>query len=576
MRKMPMFTVLGAILVLTTFCSDGNGSGDDVDADAEEAVDLSTEEAVEDAGEEEPEEDIEDDDAADAVEEDASSALALALGEVEEIDSIEGGVFDIEIAAPEGGEEYALILFATNWVRGATYDFTSSLSGTGGGGRGGADRPEAIPPVIEHSLMPHGRAPVDWAALYAWLGSNPIPKWDELPDDPVPEVDEVREFSITDASDRVQTIEAQCQFVDEEIAVWFDITSETETIVEELDEIGSLYADMVMPRERTFFGDESDYNGDGVLFVLFSPYVAEVATAYFHPCDLFEYPDEVAGCRCGNRAEMLYVSPPNLLEEHMRSPMAIVETMAHETAHMIYFHRKFLLNDQPMAMENIYLNEGLAALAQDLTGMAAGNFFVMRAGLAEIETFRAIDILYNMGSYIPDRDGGLRGQAYLFLRYLYDQAGGEEVQPDGSFIDNGGIEWLNAYVDDAERGQELIEAMMGDRAIEEILFDFYTALVLSNRGNEAAPISDNPAYNYLPTQVDPLTERTRGANMFENFRGMFQLEGPANGFIDFNDGTIYSTGVQYLFFDAEEPGTLQVHVEIDAEAAARMRVARVK
>ncbi len=575
MRKFPMVAVLGAMLVLLAFCSDGSGSSDDADADGEEAVDLSTEEAVEDVGEEEPEEDVEDD-AADMVEEEVSSALALALGEVEEIDTSEEGVFDIEIASPEGGEQYALILFATDWVRGATYDFTSSLSGTGGGGRGGADRPEALPPNIEHPLMPHGRAPVDWAAVYNWLGSNPIPKWDELPDDPLPEVDEVREFSITDASDHVQAIEAQCRFVDEEIAVWFDITSEPATIVEELDEIGSLYGDMVMPRERVFFGDESDYNGDGVLFVLFSPYVAEVATAYFHPCDLFEYPDEVAGCRCGNRAEMLYVSPPNLLDEHMRSAMAIVETMAHETAHMIYFHRKFLLNDQPMAMENIYLNEGLAALAQDLTGMAAGNFFVMQAGLAQIETFRAIDILYNMGGYIPDRDGGLRGQAYLFLRYLYDQAGGEEVQGDGYFVDNGGIAWLNAYVDDTERGRELIEAMTGDRAIEETAFDFYTALVLSNRGPDGAPISDNPAYNFLPTQVDPLTERTRGANMFENFRGMFQLEGPANGFIDFNDGTIYSTGVQYLFFDAGEPGTLQVHVEIDAAAAARMRVARLQ
>ncbi|MFH1437106.1 MAG: hypothetical protein ABIJ56_15470 [Pseudomonadota bacterium] len=574
MPRKPMLAVLGAMLVLLTFCSGGNGSSDDADADAEEAMDLSTEEAVEDVGEEEPEEDVEDD-AADMVEEEVSSALALALGEVEEIDTIEEGVFDVEIAAPEGGEQYALILFATDWVRGATYDFTSSLSGTGGGGRGSADRPESLPNV-EHPLMPHGRAPVDWAAVYHWLGSNPIPKWDELPDDPLPEVDEVREFSITDGSDHVQTIDAQCQFVDEEIAIWFDITSEPETVVEELDEIGSLFAGMVMPRERVFFGDESDYNGDGVLHVLFSPFVAESATAYFYPCDLFENPGEVAGCRYGNRAEMLYVSPPNLLDEHMRSAMAIVETMAHETAHMIYFHRKFLLNDQPMAMENIYLNEGLAALAQDLTGMAAGNFFVMQAGLAQIETFRAIDILYNMGGYIPDRDGGLRGQAYLFLRYLYDQAGGEEVQSDGSFIDSGGIAWLNAYVDDAERGQELIEAMMGDRAIEETVFDFYTALVLSNRGPDGAPISDNPAYNYLPTRVDPLTERTRGADMFENFRGMFQLEGPANGFIDFNDGTIYSTGVQYLFFDAGEPGTLQVHVEIDAAAAARMRVARVK
>jgi len=41
------------------------------------------------------------------------------------------------------------------------------------------------------------------------------------------------------------------------------------------------------------------------------------------------------------------------------------------------------------------------------------------------------------------RDGSLCGQSYLFLRYLYDQAGGETVQTDGSFVDDGGIAWMN-------------------------------------------------------------------------------------------------------------------------------------
>jgi hypothetical protein len=242
---------------------------------------------------------------------------------------------------------------------------------------------------------------------------------------------------------------------------------------------------------------------------------------------------------------------------------------------MIYFYRKFLLNEIPGGNENIYLNEALAALAQDLTGMTGGNFFVVRAGLDGMELFRAIDMITPGGGYIPgERDGLLRGQSYMFLRYLYDQGGGETVQTDGSFVDDGGIAWLNGYVDSADLGEENIEARMGGADIDDIMFDFLTCLMMSNRGPDSSSISDEQAYNFLPTQVDPLTDRTRGLDMFGTFRDMFSLAGPMTASIALNDGEIYGTGVQYLEFPAQDLVT--VTFTVDAAALARVRLARLE
>ena len=517
-----------------------------------------------------PDEDtVEDGDASDVVEEDGTGALSLEVGEVVDLEGPDG-LFEFSLQAPDetaGGGRYALVIFASHEEFGGVYSYTASMTA----GAGGSPEPDRA--VGHGGWIPPHVPPASWQGLIDQLEGEAIPLWETYPPDAPPTAGEVRSFQIHDSSGTLQTISAECQIVDTEIAIWFDITSTPATSVSNLDEIAQLYRDIVMPRERIFFGPESDYNEDGVVHMLFSPLVADIATAYFYPCDLIEDPGSFLGCEYGNHAEMLYVSPPDLLDPYMATPMAMAETMAHETAHMVYFHRKFLLNGQPGANENIYLNEALAALAQDLTGLTGGNFFVTRYGLDEIETFRSLDILTPGGGYDPARDGSLRGQSYMFLRYLYDQAGGETVQTDGSFVDDGGIAWLNDYVDSVDLGEENIEALMG-RDHLEILFDFLTALVMSNRGPDHAPISDNPAFNFLPTQTDPLTDRTRGLDMFGTFRDMFSLTGPATASIALNDGTIYSTGVQYLLFNAED--LVDVSLQIDADALARVRIGRIE
>lgn len=536
--------------------NDGDAGEDVVDdgvADVADADDADDEEVVADA------------------EPDVDPGLWLDVGDVVDLDGVEGS-FTVDVAGPAEGGSYALVVMSAHWASGGVYSFTSSIEG----GPGGTEEllPRLDPPVDDvlpsrHPVMTQG----DYRKLMQWATENVQPLWEEWPSDPAPTVDEVREFQIQNASSAVVTIEAQCQYVNEEMAIWYDITSTPAPSISDLDEVALLYTDIVLPRDRYFFGQESDYNEDGVIHVLFSPYVAEVgASAYFHPCDLMEDPSPTMGCYYGNHAEMVYYAPPE--GSMMGSPTAIAETLAHETSHLIYFYRKFLLNDMATTMENVYVTEAGAALAQDLSGMAAGNFFVTRYGLEQIEEFRVLDILQPSYGYDPTRDGSLRGNSYLFLRYLYDMNGGDEVQSDGSFVDTGGVAWLNGWVDSADVGTSNVVLRMGEREINDIAFDFYTCLIMSNRGPDSSPITDEPAYNFLPTVVDPLTDRVRGADMFRNFRDMFQLTGPATAPIDAHDGTLFSTGVQYLTFEAD--GSVTVTVDVDPDAEPWVRLVRLQ
>jgi hypothetical protein len=315
--------------------------------------------------------------------------------------------------------------------------------------------------------------------------------------------------------------------------------------------------------------------------VLFSPLVAELqATAYVNPYDLITDPLARPQGVAANDQELIYVSPPQLLEPYMATPNAIIETLAHEFQHAIYFYRKYLLNDLPLsAAESAYVTEGLSALAQDLTGYQAGNFFVAKAGLDGIAQVSANDLVLSSGSYYMDRDGELRGAAYLLLRYLYDQAGGDTVQPDGSFqaATSPGIAWLRAFMDSPLLGGENVEAATG-RPLAETIADWYTAMMVDDRLDASdAPLNADPRWNYLPTQVDPLTDRVRGTTMFEDFRGMVQKTGPLIVDLAAADGIIRAGGVEYLSLTATGPGSVTVTFVGDpANVALFVRVFRLQ
>lgn len=454
--------------------------------------------------------------------------------------------------ATVGDEAFMLILVSTH-VDGdaATYDYELVIGDQTTDNVG-------ITPVTECSLTDS-----------AWRDVLPEPE--SLPSGEPPEAGDEREFVVpTDFFS--ERIDARVLAVGTGAVVWADITDDhpAELESEFVEEFLADFDAIILPRLRSIFGIESDIDDNGRIHIVFSPLTYETAVAFFSPCDLTP-----TDCEISNEAELLYLTPPNAIDPPYNTPNAIKEILAHELQHLIHFNRSALLNDLNETIDNAYVHEGLGALAQDVSGYQAGNFYVTKAGLEEIDVFSLRDILPDRGSYDRDRDGALRGGAYLFTRWLYDRAGGDEAMPDGSVENRGGPALIRALMEAPESAATALPELTGS-STEELAMDFYTAVGVSNRDVVEDSAPTNPCFQYLETVSDPITDRQRGANLFASFHGQ-AMEGPATQLADSPDGSLLAGGVDLLVLEAEEGETeTGFSIDVHPDAQARLRIVRIR
>ncbi|MDB4994639.1 MAG: hypothetical protein JWM74_2071, partial [Myxococcaceae bacterium] len=255
------------------------------------------------------------------------------------------------------------------------------------------------------------------------------------------------------------------------------------------------------------------------------------------------------------------------------TPAAIKEILAHELGHLVHFNRKVLRNKLTRWPDGTNMIEGFGGFAQDAVGFQAGNLYVTQAGLDGIASFSLTDVLNDAARTDAARDGVLRGGSYLFVRFLYDRAGGDAVGADGSIESRGGPALLRALLDvPASVSATLPSIVTGTTA--DLALDFYTALAMSNASENGGHAPVNPCFSYLPTLVDPVTGKQRGADVFASFHGM-AMKGPATK--PAADGKLRSGGVEYLTLAAEAgAGELDLTITVDEAALPRVRIARLK
>jgi hypothetical protein len=394
----------------------------------------------------------------------------------------------------------------------------------------------------------------------------------------VPSLGDTRTFKIRDGAQTV-VITGEAIAVDEVAVFWLDKTTTPLATIDaaDLKQLADGFAKTIVPRERLYFGKESDIDGDGRIGVLLSPVVAKSAVAYVSPCDLID-PVLIPGCAASNQMELVYLSPPSSLQGPYNTPTALLETIAHEFQHAIYFYRKYILNNQVSgAGENPYVTEGLSHLAQDLSGYQAGNLYVVSATLDGIGQVSLPNLTGDsIKGYVPGTgDGIMRGASYLILRYLFDQAGGDSLDAAGVPVDQGGIAWLHSFIDQKEDGDAAFEKAAG-MPLAQLTRQFWTAMALSNRGPGGSPLNTDPRYNFLPTTTDVITGRQRGCNLFAAFHAS-QMLGPALQPLEQADGTLMGGGAEFLTFKAAaDQSTLTVEVQAPTAAKAMLRLIRIK
>ena len=490
----------------------------------------------------------------------AAQEGALVPGEVLEADLNA----PVVLPATAGDEEFLLILFDL----GETMDNSSDFEVTVERGGGGMDRytPAHGVPADSDRFNHHPFEYAQDTIIPASPRSVPLEA----------EVGQILELKVPHGY-IVLNVQAEVMLVTDSLVICNDITTDNpldDVELETMQALADYFETLIQPRTHFFWGEESDVNEDGRVTMLFSHLVNQSgAYAFVTHCDLVDQ----AVCGYSNSQELIYVAISDP-EEKINSPEAFAELIGHEFNHSVYFARKFLNNGATDSPENVYITEGMSGLAQDLNGFNRGNLFVAMAGLQGTDDISLPDLhKYDpQVHYFENRDGALRGASYLFLRYLFDQAGGENMDATGELTPSCGSQLLRNWVNSPLTGRDLVEEETG-LDYEEAAVNWFTALALSNRptadGLDKLPV--DTVFAYLPTTTDPVTGNQRGVDLWGSVLGMIPLTGPTVRDVSQADGKIRSGGVEFLTVSAVEPGDVTITFDMGDAEKPGLRVVRI-
>jgi hypothetical protein len=478
--------------------------------------------------------------------------LTLEAGEAAEI-PVTDGVAKLRLATPAGTEKYVVVLGSTKLdktIGTATYSI-------------GLDPIDTTDPAAGTAATKLTGCALDGAA---W---QTMPAADPAPTGTAPAVGTKKQLVVG-----TETIDAEVFAVSDTAVVWADVTTGHPANLDKafVDDFLKDWEAVILPRERSIFGTESDIDHDGHIGLVFSPltYQSNKAVAFFAFCDL----SALTSCAPGNAGEYLYLTPPAAIDPPYNTPAAIKEVLAHETGHMLHFNRKVLRNHLTVDADSMYMAEGIGALAQDVIGYQAGNLYVTQAGLQQLESFSLANVIKDGAQYDSTRDGALRGGAYLFTRWLYDRAGGDLANADGSIANKGGPAFFRALFDSKDSTAASI-ASVGKADLADASMDFFTTLAMSNRDEKGGAAPKNACFAYRKTVTDPVTGKQRGADLWGTFHGQ-PMGGPKLQAATKPTGTVRLGGVELLTLDASATGEVDLTVTVDATALPRVRIARVQ
>jgi hypothetical protein len=482
----------------------------------------------------------------------------MAPGDVADLAAVPGasGVSGGSIATPRGDEQLLVVIAST------TLDPAGDALAWSLEPAGATTTAHAAPSLATRCSL----------AAEAWR-SLPVAR-EAPPSGAAVKQGATRTLHAPSAKGGVEDIQVTAIAIGKHAVVWADTTPAHPAVLDAafVSKFLSDFDDTILPRGRSVFGVESDLDGDGHIGLVFTPLTRQGGrgtVAFFDGCDLAKWHD----CSTSNAGEYLWLTPPNAIDPPYNTPNAMKEILAHELAHLIHFNRKVLRNKQGSWPDSEYLIEGVGGLAQDVTGLQAGNLYVTKAGLEGIARFSLAEVLVDGAPHDKSRDGVMRGGSYLFMRWLYDRAGSDVAKADGTIEGRGGPALLRALLD---APGSVANALPGATrsAVGDLAVDFYTTLAMSNREEAGGVAPTNPCFSYLATQVDPVTNKQRGADGFAKFHGA-QLKGPAT--TDARSGTLRAGGVVFVTV-AAKPGapSLDLTVTVDAKAASRVRVGRLR
>jgi hypothetical protein len=261
----------------------------------------------------------------------------------------------------------------------------------------------------------------------------------------------------------------------------------TEALLKKFDEV-------VYPRDTGLFGNPvlkssgaqlaADRNGDGLVWlVLTSKLQAKSVVGAFMSDD---FDDTNAN---SNKADILYVDSGLTLGE------IAYATLAHEFQHLLNYATKVYLpkvNGGTGALEALWLDEGQSHFAEDACGFGGEN-----VTLLDEKTFSS----FSETALFATKDGfEMRGMAFTFVRFIFEQAGGATYNSDGTISDGGGAAMLAKMHTTSSQGTAAVAAATGSDW--SALYKRWVVAIAVN--GRPAPFSDTH-WDFASLQTDPVT-----------------------------------------------------------------------
>jgi len=301
--------------------------------------------------------------------------------------------------------------------------------------------------------------------------------------------------SILDPASFTQ-VEAELKYSGNHTLLYVDVSTPQSYFTQaDAEFLGGIFDEYIYSNNNQYFGHESDINGDGKVAILLSPVINRLTppgtastegfiAGFFLANDLLPY---ALNESISNGMEIFYcmVPDPDGIYGNVYQKEETIDilrgVLAHEFLHMILFNYRILIYGRGYSadyMEELWLNEGLAHIAEDLNGYNSSN--IKRANLF-LNDPPSVTLIYG-GDELEER-----GAEYLFLRYLGDRFG------NGIYRD---------LVQSKECGVENVEMRTGE-SFKNIFTDWAATCYLTGRG-----ITSDPRYSYssidLQGDFDPL------------------------------------------------------------------------
>jgi len=280
---------------------------------------------------------------------------------------------------------------------------------------------------------------------------------------------------------------------------------------------GVTFDTLMHPVDVAAFGEPSDFDGNGGRSVLFFTRAVNALTprgsgsvvlGFFFGRDILPK----TTCSASNFTKMFYllVPDPDGAASDPRS-IGVVKTVtngtiAHEYQHLINASRRLYVNNAVGTTEEVWLNEGLSHIAEELNYLAAahlktrtnldaaaiapsianGTFGTFAAN--NLSRFRrylqSTETQSPTGSDPFDDDLQTRGSAWSFLRYVADHQTGTG---DGDL-------WFK-LANSSSTGLANLTAALGANA-KPMLRDWSLGILLDDTGLSIDPRFQNPSWNY--------------------------------------------------------------------------------